>query len=146
MAVPGFISPSGINDIDGLINYLTELVNELQNILSMLDHQNVNRFNYIPLLSGASLGNATPKPGWVRAVQSSGITHLQYYSTAWITLMKFSTAYQTNSAGLHDHSITVPAHHHTVMVNSSSVDTSTDGAATITTASTGAHVHVLITT
>ena len=147
MAIPGFISPVGLSNTEELITYLNELVSELQFTLSKLDHQNINVLNYVPLKSNASLGNATPQAGWVRAIQSSGITNLQYYSTAWITLMKFSTAYQTNSAGGHNHTVSIASHtHEYVWPDATTHTTVAAGSTSITTATTGAHTHILITT
>jgi len=133
MPTPTFYYPPAAMGKEELQMYLIDTINNLNNLLLSLDETNTHHFNYIPLRSDGGLGSATPQAGWVRAIQSSGITNLQYYSTAWITLMKFSTAYQTNSAGTHSHTFSGVA----------STDT---GAFSGVTSTAGEHLHYLITT
>lgn len=152
MPTPTFYYPPATMGKEELQMYLIDTINNLNNILLSLDEKNTHHFNYIPLRSDGGLGSATPQAGWVRAIQSSGVTNLQYYSTAWVTLMKFSTAYQTNSAGGHLHSFTVPDHTHSFSGTASTETgafsgiTDLDGTYTGNTSTSGAHIHVLITT
>ena len=151
MPTPTFYYPTGFSG-EELINYLTELVNELQSLLSMLDEKNIHHLNYIPLTRDGGLGNATPKAGWVRAISSSTATALQYYDTTWKTLMNFSTAYKTNSTGDHLHVFSIPSHTHSFSGIASTATgvfsgiTSSNGAFTGNTTTAGLHSHVLITT
>lgn len=82
MAIPTFISPSGLSGTEELVAYLTELVNELQYILSSLDEKNIHHLDYIPMRADGSLGNATPKNGWIRTITVNSTTVLQYYNGA----------------------------------------------------------------
>lgn len=151
MSTPTFYYPTGLSGQD-LINYLTELVNDLQNLLAMLDEKNIHHLNYIPLTRDGSIGNATPAAGWVRAISSSAVTALQYYDTTWKTLMNFSTAYQTNSTGEHFHNFSIPQHTHSFSGTASTATgafsgvTGLDGAFDGNTTTAGLHSHVLITT
>lgn len=79
--------PNETSELNELIMLLNSTIESINMKLLSLDQKNIIQLNYVPLITDASFGSATPKKGWVRSVTVSGITELQIYNgSAWVGL------------------------------------------------------------